>query len=1123
MRLRAIGIILFTYLMAATASHAAIPQPLVNLDASGLADSTDFQSWPNTGTLGGAFSVKLGTTAITVGTVASRKAVTFDSNNGLVTDTTTTLITGKAPYTAAIWVYNPSYTDEEWVFQWGARNSNNRAGYIGCGKRSQYSAFGGFGESGDMPFLNGLPSTSAWHHVVVTYDTTIMRLYVDGVLDHAEGKVQDTAYVPFTVGRYYEAAGKGLIGSVASVQLYTSALSPADVVSLYVSGGGTAPGAEPTSPQVLNASFESPDVGTNLDKTISANSYLMQNWWTNTESAAGITKKGTTSTTWYASTMNSSGAGTQIFLISNDDSRREVRQLVRGFKAKKAYQVSVLASARVGNYNKAPVMIDINGQGLLDTPQIVPLATGTQNWTTVTSKPWVCPADGAYWVSFHTTQGNLNMGPGNYNTSLLLDNVQITEVTAPAAETLVANPVGGQSWGVVAATDASSAKNIVVTNTGTGAVNVTDVVLTGSNKFTLGTVAPGKTTSLAANGTLTVPVTFNPSGAAAGVYTARVVVSTNDAVNPTKTYSVTAVVQSAAAGKRYVLIDDTGVSLGYDNAKGFGQFSGPTALRDANVALNSLATTATTDMMIVDGNGLPDTYAADFAVRQPVTTIRQVANGQNNDATITLASDAYQYDAIIKVCERDCAIKGLDANHKMVLITRFPVKGLIVGIGGLNSAYSPGLAANNFVLSNFKFRGYGEGMQTFSPYGTYNNIDWELASGESIRVSNPSSALYPLAQTTFNNCTAIHTATNTARYFLPIDSANTSTTWNNSLIANLNGGGERGTVWFGNSTTVTPNQTYTYNDCTFDFRNSTMALIGGWTTPGATVIFNNPNFLGPIPNGNTTGLMSLTEGAEGSSSSPKYMTVKISGTPTKKVDLRAIRAGVNGKLPIIRHTGSTFILTDCIIDDPIDIDATRGKYPMWYPTTTLDRCYVMSSIGYNANRRAKHTINATNTIFQAGALTTTSLFINSGDSTSTANINHCTFFSTGDTTTAQAFIFGDANTPVTMNYSIVKGAKPVNNGGIISGTRNIVSFGAAINGTNQLTTTSLESPRIDLTGHIANGTGNPAINGAVGSTLTIDYDGDVRPGGSGGTGSIPDIGADETALVPVELSTFKAE
>jgi hypothetical protein len=154
-----------------------------------------------------------------------------------------------------------------------------------------------------------------------------------------------------------------------------------------------------------------------------------------------------------------------------------------------------------------------------------------------------------------------------------------------------------------------------------------------------------------------------------------------------------------------------------------------------------------------------------------------------------------------------------------------------------------------------------------------------------------------------------------------------------------------------------------------------------------------------------------------------------------------------------------------------------------------------------------------------GAETTTSLVLVSGDSTSTANLTHCTFFSSGETTTSPSFLLADPGTQITMNYSIVKGPKPVNNQGILSGASNILAFGTQVNGTNQLTNTLTDGPYLDNTGHIA--AGSPAISNALFSPLKIDFDGDVRPGGTGSF--FPDIGADETSLVPVDLSAFKVE
>jgi hypothetical protein len=385
-----------------------------------------------------------------------------------------------------------------------------------------------------------------------------------------------------------------------------------------------------------------------------------------------------------------------------------------------------------------------------------------------------------------------------------------------------------------------------------------------------------------------------------------------------------------------------------------------------------------------------------------------------------------------------------------------------------------------------------------------------LSAGEGPRLSSGSAALP--GSSTFNNCSVAPAAAN-ASAFMIHESDMTSTTWNNSSFIHNNKAPNASQTQWGNTANLVRIKT-TFNNCTFDWSNCQEPFMRGWIGSGHHLRFNSPTFVGATSDTmyNNQAFINFQE--------DKTMTVEIYGTPTNKVDLRGIRNGVN-KQTLIRNQNSTITLVDCIYDDKIDINGARRGYPYWNANFNLDRCLAQGELGRSdqAMPKIQVAVNATNTIFQMGQYTTTSLVLVSGDSTSTANLTHCTFFSNNELTTAPSFLLADKGTSMTMNYSIVKGSKPTNNQGYLSGAYNILAYGTQVNGTNLLTNTSNAGPYLDNTGHI--GAGSPAISNAIFSPLKIDYDGDVRPAGTGSY--FPDIGADETSLVPVEMSTFKVE
>ena len=83
---------------------------------------------------------------------------------------------GNAPFTVEAWV-KTSQTSIGNFISWGRRSNNNRAGFA---VRNSRLAF--IGQSNDYTG-NTIIADGEWHHVTIAYDGTVMRFYVDGILD----------------------------------------------------------------------------------------------------------------------------------------------------------------------------------------------------------------------------------------------------------------------------------------------------------------------------------------------------------------------------------------------------------------------------------------------------------------------------------------------------------------------------------------------------------------------------------------------------------------------------------------------------------------------------------------------------------------------------------------------------------------------------------------------------------------------------------------------------------------------------------------------------------------------------------------------------------------------------
>jgi len=82
--------------------------------------------------------------------------------------------------------------------------------------------------------------TSSWHHAVVTYDGTDMKLYLDNsvVINEPYTTLLDFDGLKFIIGAYYS-TGYTFDGLMDEVRIYDKALSVAEVSTIYNSGNGT--------------------------------------------------------------------------------------------------------------------------------------------------------------------------------------------------------------------------------------------------------------------------------------------------------------------------------------------------------------------------------------------------------------------------------------------------------------------------------------------------------------------------------------------------------------------------------------------------------------------------------------------------------------------------------------------------------------------------------------------------------------------------------------------------------------------------------------------------------------------------------------------------------------------
>jgi hypothetical protein len=85
---------------------------------------------------------------------------------------------------------------------------------------------------------NSLLDINKWYHVVLTYDGSYIKLYINGVLDKqvAQSGTIKTTTNPFLIGSTYTTTGAKFNGIIDEVMIFNRALSDDEIKQLYYNG-----------------------------------------------------------------------------------------------------------------------------------------------------------------------------------------------------------------------------------------------------------------------------------------------------------------------------------------------------------------------------------------------------------------------------------------------------------------------------------------------------------------------------------------------------------------------------------------------------------------------------------------------------------------------------------------------------------------------------------------------------------------------------------------------------------------------------------------------------------------------------------------------------------------------
>lgn len=210
-------------------------QMLVNIDLDGVPETTSFNGIPNKGTLGGVFT-KSGELTVTKDEEGI-KAINFINGALTLNDIPVPQsLAWNGAFTVAAWVKNPEIGKEgeclaSWCnrYQFMLANSYNALFY----NKSSYGAVAHLDGHFDMRYKK-LPEANKWHHIVLTFDGVIEKIYVDGVVDNNQNMTLASAIDNAKIIIGSSDQRESYSGYMASIRMYDYALDQKTISELLM-------------------------------------------------------------------------------------------------------------------------------------------------------------------------------------------------------------------------------------------------------------------------------------------------------------------------------------------------------------------------------------------------------------------------------------------------------------------------------------------------------------------------------------------------------------------------------------------------------------------------------------------------------------------------------------------------------------------------------------------------------------------------------------------------------------------------------------------------------------------------------------------------------------------------
>jgi hypothetical protein len=204
---------------------------LVHFDAGKIKNNDVINTISNKGSVGGIFA-KSGD--VSLEKIDGIQAFNFKNGAFTLDKSVSKTLAWNGSYTVAVWVKNPEIAKEgEILASWcdrtefGLANSYNALAYNSGNYGAGVHLDGHF----DMKF-NKVPEANKWHHIVLTFDGVVEKVYVDGVLDNSQIMLLSSAIDKAKIIIGASDIGENFSGFIASLRLYDYAINEKDLVKL---------------------------------------------------------------------------------------------------------------------------------------------------------------------------------------------------------------------------------------------------------------------------------------------------------------------------------------------------------------------------------------------------------------------------------------------------------------------------------------------------------------------------------------------------------------------------------------------------------------------------------------------------------------------------------------------------------------------------------------------------------------------------------------------------------------------------------------------------------------------------------------------------------------------------